>query len=607
MIFSAIVLVVILAVLLVQVTQGWFSAMIMAVLTVTCAALALGSYDYVAVNFLAPYWKPNYAHGIALAALFGVPLIILRVVFDKVIRRSAMLPVMFDRIGGGICAFITALTMGGMFALVAISLPFDKGSILGFSRVDVADPSAEKPAGMDQRDLWLKPDRFAAGLGTMLSAGIFSSGESLYQDHPNLVQEAGWTNSVPAGVSRYAAPGSISVAGTELIGEVYRTVPAIDPRNNPPTFEPIEAPAGKEFRLVRVKLGDKAKDERRSHLFTLRQFRLAGHQPGSALMQEFHAIAIEQEQNDPTMHYVRFDKGRADLPVVDKVYAPKGGDTVSVVFEVPKSFQPTHVSYKRGAQAPVSVTEGSSEAPPPARPRRDAGESAAASGSTPPAAPPAASPPPSASAPPPAATASGEQPSGRRPRGGIRGVTNKTGKSFFGDELPVELKAYHGSNIDQSGGRLASGSLVADLGKQAEGTDPPISKLTVPEDQRLLHLSMSRLQAQSGLGRILSQVVTTVENYYVTDAAGNRYVVVGKYAVANVDGTDTLELQYFGGADGGGRMHPFDRIKDSHLKGEYGLVLLFLVNPGAQITGFSSGGDSTRADDLTSENLVAPR
>jgi hypothetical protein len=114
----------------------------------------------------------------------------------------------------------------------------------------------------------------------------------------------------------------------------------------------------------------------------------------------------------------------------------------------------------------------------------------------------------------------------------------------------------------------------------------------VPQDQRLLHLSISKLQARSGMGKILSQVVGTIENYFVTDAGGNRYEVVGKYAIANVNGTDVMELQYFGGAEGGaGRMRPFDRIKEANLKGEYGFVLLFLVKPGAHITGFSSGGN----------------
>ena len=592
MILSAFFVVLVLAIALVQATQGWYSAMIMAVLTITCAALALGTHDWMAVNYIAPLWKPSYAHPIALAVLFGVPLILLRLAFDRTIRRTTLLPLMIDRVGGGICGFITAMTMAGMLALTVQMLPFDKGSILGFSRVEVAD--SDKPSGMVQRDLWLSPDRFAAGLGTMLSAGVYGSGPSFYQDHPDLVGAIGWTNSAPAGVSLFAPSGSISVVGTELLPEVYRVVPAPDPKNNPPSYEPIEAKAGHELRLVKIKLSEKAKDERKSHLFTLRQFRLAGRKPGSASMMEVHAIGTEQEENDPTPRYIRY-RHKNDQPIVDTVFSPKSGDTVEVVFEVPKDFQPTHVAYKRGAIAPVSF-EAAGEA-----------VEKRASAEKKPDDPPTA---PSTSRSGRARPAAGENVSADRgdSRGGnIRGVTTKAGRSFFGDELPIELKDYRGTNIEQRGAAMASGSLVAELDKQAEGKEPPVRSLTVPDDQRLLHLSISKLQARSGLGRILSQVSGTVENYFVTDSEGGRYEVVGKYAIANVNGIDVMELQYFGGAEAGvGRMRPFDRIKEAHLKGDYGFVLLFLVKPGAKITGFSSGGEATRADDLTGENLTAP-
>jgi len=586
MLLSIIIVVLILAVAYVQASQGWYSAMIMAILTVTCAALAFGAYDYVAVNYLAPYWKPSYAHGIAIAALFGIPLIVLRLIFDRTIRRTTLLPLMIDRAGGGICGFITAMTMVGVLAYAMQLLPFDKGAILGYSRVDVADPQADKPAGMTANDLWLSPDRFAAGMGTMLTAGVYGGGSSLYQDHPNLVQEAGWTNSVPAGVSLFAQPGSISVVGTDTLPELFSIKPG--EKNAPPSYEAIPVPDGKEFRLVKVKLGDKARDEKKSHVFTLRQFRLAGRKPGSASLMEVHAIAIQQEDAaDPTNRYIRSRKGRSEMPVVDNVYTPRSGDVVEVVFEVPKGFEPTHVSYKRGASAAIS-TKDSEQTGSDTRPKKES-ESAAT--------PPAATPP-----------AAGETVPSRSRGGNIRGITTKAGRSFFGDALPLEIKAYRGSNIDQRAGAISSGSLVAELDKQSAGTEQPLSKLAVPEDKRLLQLSISKLQARSGIGKILSQVVTTVQNYAVEDANGNRYEVVGKYAVADVGGTNVFELQYFGGADAAaGRMQPFDRIKDSHLKGDYAFVLLFLVNPGANITSFSSGGEASRADDLTGENLTAPK
>ena len=69
-----------------------------------------------------------------------------------------------------------------------------------------------------------------------------------------------------------------------------------------------------------------------------------------------------------------------------------------------------------------------------------------------------------------------------------------------------------------------------------------------------------------------------------------------------------LEIQYFPEVAGSvGGVGKFNRIKEDKLKRDEPLVLLFLVDPGARIVSFSTGGDATRRDDLTSDNLVAPQ
>ncbi len=103
MLFSLIVVILLLAIAFFQSTQGLFSSLIMAVLSLCCAALAVGSYEFVAVHYLAPMWQPNFSFALALALLFGVPLIILRVTADKLVRRSCHIHGLFDRIGGGFC------------------------------------------------------------------------------------------------------------------------------------------------------------------------------------------------------------------------------------------------------------------------------------------------------------------------------------------------------------------------------------------------------------------------------------------------------------------------------------------------------------------------
>ena len=81
----------------------------------------------------------------------------------------------------------------------------------------------------------------------------------------------------------------------------------------------------------------------------------------------------------------------------------------------------------------------------------------------------------------------------------------------------------------------------------------------------------------------------------------------GEYATAVGNGKKMIDVQYFrspcGSISGIGK---FDRIKDSDLKGDYKLVMLFLVDPGVTITAFSTGGAATAAEDLTAQKLVAP-
>jgi hypothetical protein len=183
------------------------------------------------------------------------------------------------------------------------------------------------------------------------------------------------------------------------------------------------------------------------------------------------------------------------------------------------------------------------------------------------------------------------------------------GQSAFGDDMPIELKSYRGlNNVDISAGKLRNGHLVADVEQQDSGTDNPVTQFAVPAEQRLLHLNIAALQARSGLGRALSMAVGVAQNYLVEDANGKQYRFIGKYALANVDGREVIEVQYFpeqAGTVGG--TGAFQRIKEDALQPDDQFVLLFLVDPGAQIVTFRTGSDATRADDLRSANLIAPR
>ena len=184
----------------------------------------------------------------------------------------------------------------------------------------------------------------------------------------------------------------------------------------------------------------------------------------------------------------------------------------------------------------------------------------------------------------------------------------KEGGSRFSEELPMKMTAYRGVNAEISKGTLSAGHLVGEVALQGGGKDPPVSKFNVPQDKRLLQLNSVRLQARSTLGKAMSQAITTVQNYYVEDTNGRRFVLAGKYVLADVGGQKVIEIQYFpeSGVTMGG-IGAFERVKERDLKPDDEFVLLFLVDPGARIVGFSSGGPNTSKDDLTAEELTAPR
>lgn len=589
-----------------QASQGLFGSLVTMALTCCMAALSVGTYEWVAIHWVAPNWKPDYALPVALGVTFGLPLIITRLAFDALVRRSSLLPALVDRVGGGVCGVITSMTMVGIFATCVQMLPFNNGVVLGYQRLPSPaskDRQADRPE--KQNELSLSPDRFALGVASVLTNGVFRSGKDPGKYGPDLLESIAWVGFVHPEVSRFAPPDSIAILGTKPVESVFKLTPGDERRGTATKLEAQPPASGHEFHAVRIKLRNPARDQRKSHIFSPRQFRVVGVRSGS--LEQYYPTAIRYEQGtDENGYHIRsIAVGHAFTPVVDRIYKPVDQKSeVEVVFETPSNFKPTFLEYKREARAKLTfdasgVFSDEANAAP-----ASTGQLAAA------AAPP----------PPPAPTRS----SGRRSRrgsrrgtaiatapgrgGNIRGITSAQGDSRFSDELPMTLTSYRRlKNADLIRGAIVVGHLVGNVSDQAEGKDTPISKFSVPDDKRLLQLATIKLHARSGLGRIFTQVISTVQNYYVEDERGRQYKTVGKYAIASVNGQDIFEVQYFskeGGAIGG--LGKFNRINEKRLNAQDTFALLFLVDPGARITTFSTGGDATRSDDLSSENLVAP-
>lgn len=604
MLFSLVVLAIILGITLFNSVHGFYSAFIMLVITLVSAAVAVGTFEYVAENYVAEWWNGDYAYPVALAAIFGLCVAVTRVIFDQLISHSNLLPAIVDYVGSGACGLVIGLTIGGMFTLCVDMIPFERGNVMGFQKIpynkpELDDPNQEiNPVPADPDDtteFFLTPDRFALAAGRLLADQVFSKGGSFAQDHPDFVSHMSWVNSVPMEVQRYAAPGSIEVTDAREIPVVHKLA-GIQNRGLV-NWEDVPPGSGKKYIAATVVISDKAKRQHTDNYFSLRQFRIVGSRgPGGPLQQTF-AIAY-QDPGKPGRYALTYQMQYGQWPTVDLVYSlpfdQKG--KVEVAFEVDRDFVPRYIEYKIGARAVVPWNANDSR-----------NTSATTRGGNAPKVTSDPAPPNSDTRVDSSGNRDGMVPSTEK-GGNVRGFTTRVGESFFGPSLPITLRDYKEvRDLDLQGSAMVRGHIWAYPAEQPSSGSRTISSFFVPEDMRLLQLNVGKLQARSGIGRVLSQAVQTIQNYTVQDENGKLYQVVGKYVVVMQANTEVVEIQYFSDQVGSmGGIGKFSKVADRDITEDSEFVLLFLVDPGVRIVKFSTGGAASRADDLTGENLVAP-
>jgi len=162
-----------------QVLQGLFSALIMAVLSVLCAAMAFGLYEPLASLLYTR--QPGHADAASLVALFVVPLLALRLLFDRFIRSNVVFGMWVDRTAGGLLGLLTGMVLVGVLTVALQMLPVG-ASILGFRPFD-------ENLRRDQRLLPFCPDQFTLGLAKAVSAGPLAGQRRFGDAHDDLLLE----------------------------------------------------------------------------------------------------------------------------------------------------------------------------------------------------------------------------------------------------------------------------------------------------------------------------------------------------------------------------------------------------------------------------------
>lgn len=580
---SLFLLAIIAAIAYFQAIQGAFSALIMCVLTMVCCAFAFAMHEYVAAALLAK-WKPDFALPLALAGCFAVPLIVLRVVADTLIRRNCLISSLADKIGGAVFGLVAALLIGGTLAVALQMLPFGE-PFLGHRRFAFSPKDAEVPK---EQGLWLSPDGFAVRFASMCSSGIFSGGRLWTKDHPNYLEEIGWSQTAARGVRWFAPSGTLRSVVTELVPVVYKKEKT--PNRPPPDFKPyteINPSPGHRFIAVRFQPSSDTADEDHQQRFSLYQIRIVG-EDADGVTQEFHPIAIQdasesdggQASADETVRYIKAKSQprEKDHPAVTGLYSTNDEGEIAVVFELPNTFKKARfLEYKMGTRFDLTRTKTHEKAelkepetPPPPPPSKQAQRSPLKS-----------------------------------PGGRTHGANVEDAK--FSNDLPYRLTDYQnvGGDVETQEHELLNGHLLARLDEQ--GTTGGLTTLRPPEGKAILQIDAEVLRGGSTLGSAKSFAVKNLRNYVVTDDSGSPYKICGQIAVAKVGSERIMEVQYYPNAVGTiGGVKNFSRIKDRHLKGSnYEMYFLFVIDSGHKVVSFSTLG-SSGGQDLRGLDLVAP-
>ncbi len=133
MILALLATILILTIAFFQATQGFYSAMIMAVASLLSAVVAFNYYEPVAGLMYSQ--QPATADAIALLAIFVILALGLRLAADYFLRGNVVLGVWANRIGGGALGLLTGMILVGVLAVGLQMLPWGP-SVLGYEPFD---------------------------------------------------------------------------------------------------------------------------------------------------------------------------------------------------------------------------------------------------------------------------------------------------------------------------------------------------------------------------------------------------------------------------------------------------------------------------------------
>ena len=589
--------------------QGLFSSVIMFIETVVACMIAFLYYED--INAV---WEGSISPGIglplALMALFLIVLLGLRTFTDKFIPGEVKMPLYVDRAVGGACGFFTGLILIGT-ALISIEMLPIGSSVFGFERFTTDDEG-----NVEEHSFMLSPDRFTAGLVSMLSNQRFGGENPFFRARPDLVLELDSGRAGPQTEARvYLPPKSLVVKNYWEAPQIDLVRQSLDGNTLVRKFETQEPiGVGKKFIVCYVNIDAAAASPEDSPdiRFRLPQFRIVGPRPNAEDRSAVPQVYLACGMSDIYTHRVHGPKELGPqqstrlvrfAPQTDFILALQQTRPVAklgkrgtadicetwrfdVAFEVPEDFEPWYVEFKRGARAELTTKQKLPEPPDWAsRALGSGGESGRVKRTAP---------------------KVGEASGGRT--NVAYAIEERTGATNL---LPVVL-ASDDSIVARhsSGDRLRGGDgchFFVDVPEEEISPDRQVKEFLVPGNKRMIQIGASVLQAESMYGKALSFANRVAAQITIRDSNGQAYFAIGQYAAAQVEGRQVFEIQYYPDAGMPERClkkpkRVTNRILTRGGRDKTKFGYLFLVDPGVTIVSFHAG----RTGSQTLPNIQAP-
>lgn len=354
MILNIIVALLILGIAFHQALQGLFSAMIMAILTILGAVIAFNYYDSVGGMLAGRLYE--YAHPVSLLALFVIPLLVVRELFDRFLGGNVLLGVWADRIAGGAMGLVVALVIVGMLSISVQLLPM-KAAVFDY---EPYDSTLMKKHGGPIR----LAGSFTLGLVGRLSNGPLNPifGEASFDSrHDDLLLEAYCARNRPTGGRAGTKPDALEVDRAFVLSPDQPGMPAL--LDSVPGYrQPLLGVEESKVMVVRVKVDESARSTRKDDSW----FRL----PAT----HFRLVTKSGRGFYPVGYLTfagiwRLNAAETEARVAkvgEIVVARPGGPaklTVDWVYRLPRAEEPDYLVFRRTAVAPVMAdAEGT---PPP--------------------------------------------------------------------------------------------------------------------------------------------------------------------------------------------------------------------------------------------------